>query len=748
MKNKKRILVVNYIKVLGFYDKMKMVKDMYAEVLVEIMARGIDSTFTYQIPDKLKDEIVVGKRVLVPFSKRKLEGFVMQVHSKKPEYDVKEILEVTDEHPVLNKELLELGTYMHKKTLATLISCYQTMLPAALKAHQGFYVSKKYDLWLVLKDCHYQGTSEKQNEILSFFEKSERILKKEAMKISSSSVKTLLKKGVLEEEKREVYRMQEETEKEEKKVTLNSEQQHALDEVLKSKDVFQPFLLFGVTGSGKTEVYMHIIEEILLDKKEVIVLVPEISLTPQMVDVFKRRFGNKVAILHSRLSNGEKYDEWRKIERKEVSIVIGARSAIFAPFTKIGCIIVDEEQTDTYRQENNPRYHAIDIALKRAEYYHCPVVLGSATPSIESFTRAKLGVYQLLELKERINKTLPQVKLLDMKDIVRTKNNIIGTPLLEKMNEVLKRKEQIILLLNRRGFSTIITCKECGFTHKCPNCDIPLTYHKATNSMRCHYCGYTHYRYVTCPECQSKHINEYGMGTEKLEQIVQELFPQVRTLRMDVDTTRLKGSHERIITKFKHHEADILIGTQMISKGLDFPNVTLVGVLNGDASLNIPDFRSSERTFQLLNQVSGRAGRGEKAGEVYIQGFNIDHYSIVLASRHDYETFYEEEMRLRKKLQYPPFTNLIVLRLKGKDFDVLNEEVHKIATFLHKQVKNTSILGPGAANMPKVNKIYQMQIILKYKHSKDVLKPVVYLNNHYKKHKKVTLEVDINPLHI
>ncbi len=720
---------------------------MYAEILVEIMARTMDKTFTYFVPKNLETEVMVGKRVLVPFSNRKLEGFVIGLHREKPDYKVKEISEVIDDHPVLNEELLELGKYMHRKTFANLISCYQTMLPVALKAHQKVEVKKRYESWLRLEKRE-PGTSKKQQEILNLFTKEVEIPKRRAIDCSASAVKTLLDKGILVEIKKEVYRLDQEEEKEEKRIVLNEEQEGALKAVLDKKNMFQPFLLYGVTGSGKTEVYMHIIEEILSDQKEVIVLVPEISLTPQMVHVFKKRFGNQVAILHSRLSRGEKYDEWRKIERKEVSIVIGARSAIFAPFTNLGCIIIDEEQTDTYRQENNPRYHAIDIALWRAKKHQCPVVLGSATPSIESFTRAKVGVYQLLQLKHRINHTLPQVTLVDMKDVVRTKNKVLSTVLLEKIKETLVHKEQVILLLNRRGFSTIITCKDCGYVHKCPNCDIPLTYHKGTNSMRCHYCGYTHYRYQTCPECNGTNLNEYGMGTEKLEQTVQALFKDARILRMDVDTTRTKGSHERLITKFRHHEADILIGTQMISKGLDFPNVTLVGVLNGDASLNIPDFRSSERTFQLLNQVSGRAGRGDKPGQVYIQSFNIDHYSIVLAARHDYESFYAEEMKIRKKLNYPPYTNLLVLRLQGKNLDHIVEEAHKITTFLHKQLKDVSILGPGMAQMPKVNNIYHMQIILKYKRRQDVLKPILYLNKHYQKHKQVTLEVDVEPLRI
>ena len=721
---------------------------MYVEVLVEITAKAIDKTFTYHVPNILEKDIVIGKRVVVPFASRKLEGFILNIHNNKPEYDVKDIISIVDEYAILNEEQIELGSYLSKKTFASLTSCFQTMLPAALKAHLGFTIPKKFVSYIYLNDDNYVPKNKSQEKIIELLKEKDGVLKKEISEISSSSLKTLLSKKIVYEEIKEIYRINDDIEKEEKKIVLNEEQKCVVDRVIACKNIFKPFLLFGVTGSGKTEVYMHIIEEMLKDGKEVIVLVPEISLTPQMVNLFKKRFGNLVAILHSRLSNGEKYDEWRKIEKKEVSIVIGARSAIFAPFTNLGCIIIDEEQTDTYRQENNPRYHAIDVALWRSKRHNCPMILGSATPSIESFTRAKVGVYELLTLKNRVNKSLPTVKLIDMKDMMRSKNKVISIELLEHMQLCLSRNEQIILLLNRRGFSTTITCKECGFTHKCPNCDIPLTYHKTTNSMRCHYCGYTTYRYKECPECHSSNINEFGMGTEKLEQTVKELFPNNRVIRMDVDTTTKKGSHERIVNKFRNHEYDILIGTQMISKGLDFPNVTLVGVLNGDASLNIPDFRSSERTFQLLNQVSGRAGRGDKQGFVYIQSFNIDHYSIVLASTNDYLTFYEQEINIRKKLMYPPFMNLLVIRITSKDYNKAYEEGKKMVTFLNSKLKNVIVLGPSSANMPKINNIYYLQIIIKYKKTKEIYNEVKYLNDHYKKNNKVKVEMDFNPLHI
>ena len=652
---------------------------MYAEVLVEIKAKRIDKTFTYSIPSNLN--VQIGVRVLVPFGKQKLEGFVLNIINDKPDYPVKDIISVIDETPVINKEMMKLGKYISKKTLANLISCYQSMLPAALKAKKGFTVNKKYITYLVLVDKGFIPKLSKQKEVLKLFEEKNEVLKSDANKISVSSVKTLIDKNIVKEIKKETYRIDDEENIEEKHIVLNDEQSIVVNRVTNSLNTFKPFLLFGVTGSGKTEVYMHIIEKVLEQGKEVIVLVPEISLTPQIVNLFKQRFGNKIAILHSRLNDGEKYDEWRKIERKEVSIVIGARSAIFAPFTNLGLIIIDEEHTNTYKQENNPRYHAIDIALYRAKTYNCPVLLGSATPSIESFTRAKTGIYELLTMKKRVNNNLPKVYLIDMKDEIRKGNRVISELLKNSIQDRLDKNEQVILLLNRRGYSTVMTCKDCGLVDKCPNCDIPLTFHKNSGKMKCHYCGFEKNRMYICPNCRSKEISQFGMGTEKLEQEINIMFPNARTIRMDIDTTRKKGAHEQIINDFRSEKYNILIGTQMISKALDSKKVTLVGVVNGDASLNIPDFRSGERTFQLLNQVAGRAGRADLPGMVVIQGFNIEHYSITLASTHNYLSFYNEEMNLRKLLGYPPFYNLALLKIMGTDYEKCNIESKKIFTY-------------------------------------------------------------------
>ena len=715
---------------------------MKVDVLVELKVKGIDQTFTYLVPENLKDKIQVGIRVLVPFGRQQLEGFVVNINNKELDYKLKEIIDIIDLEPVLTSEMLELGKYISNKTLCNLISAYQTMLPRALKAKKGLNINKKYITYLNLnKD--YIPKNDKQKEIIELLKNGE-VLKSDVVKISSSSVRTLIEKGIIIEVKKEIYRLNDKNIKEENKIILNKDQSKVVNRVLEFKNDFRPFLLHGITGSGKTEVYMHIIEEVIKLDKEVIVLVPEISLTPQLVNNFKKRFGNMIAILHSALNDGEKYDEWRKIVNKEVKIAIGARSCIFAPFTNLGMIIIDEEHSDTYKQENNPRYNAIDIAVKRCRTYNCPLILGSATPSIESYTRAKNNIYELLKLEKRVNNTLPIVKLIDMKDEIRKGNKLFSEELHDSIINCLEKNEQVILLLNRRGYSTVITCHNCGNTIKCPNCDIPLTYHKTTNKLNCHYCDYTTYKPNKCPNCNSLNMQDLGMGTEKLEEEVKKVF-NARVVRMDVDTTAKKGSHERIINDFKNKKYDILIGTQMISKGLDFEDVTLVGVINGDASLNIPDYRSSERTFSLLNQVAGRSGRSKKQGKVIIQGFNIDHYSIVKSSQNDYIGFYNEEMRIRKLLKYPPYYNLTLIKISSKDYNECVKESKKIHSYLSRNIKDVIILGPSNCNMPKINNIYYVQIILKYKNTNLIIDSLKFIINQYNKNKIVNVDIDINP---
>ncbi|NRC64211.1 primosomal protein N' [Enterococcus faecalis] len=504
-------------------------------------------------------------------------------------------------------------------------------------------------------------------------------------------------------------------------LSLNAEQQVAVETILQSvqEQQSQTYLLEGITGSGKTEVYLQVIAEVLNQGKTAIMLVPEISLTPQMVQRFKSRFGEHVAVMHSGLSQGEKYDEWRKIERGEAEVVVGARSAIFAPIENIGVIIIDEEHEASYKQEETPRYHARDLAIWRSEYHHCPVVLGSATPSLESRARAQKNVYQRLRLTQRANQaaTLPTIDVVDMRQEVENGNvSSFSMSLQEKLQERLEKNEQSVLLLNRRGYSSFVMCRDCGYVLPCPNCDISLTLHMDSKTMKCHYCGHEERIPYRCPNCGQDKIRYYGTGTQKVEEELQTLLPDSRILRMDVDTTRRKGAHEKILRTFGEGQADILLGTQMIAKGLDFPNVTLVGVLNADTALNLPDFRSSERTFQLLTQVSGRAGRAEKPGEVIIQSFNPEHYAIQLAKAQDYEDFYTKEMYIRHRGDYPPYYFTVQITASHPEENEAAKQMFQIATKLKQGLSPQAILlGPTPNAIMRVNNRYFYQVIIKYK---------------------------------
>lgn len=501
---------------------------------------------------------------------------------------------------------------------------------------------------------------------------------------------------------------------------LTPEQQRAvaqIDQAITAKNA-TTFLLEGVTGSGKTEVYLQAIAHALSQGRSALMLVPEISLTPQMVQRVKERFGKDVAMLHSALSDGERYDEWRRIERKEAKVVVGARSAIFAPLDDLGLIIIDEEHEASYKQEDMPRYQARDVALWRGKYHNCPVVLGSATPDLATRARAQKGVYQQLDLTKRINgSSLPQVTLVDMREAVKTAPAPdFSQVLLDQITERLARKEQVVLMLNRRGYSSFVLCRDCGFVLKCPNCDVSLTLHMDTHSMKCHYCGHEEAIPNRCPSCDSKKIRYYGTGTQKVQAELEKLLPKARILRMDVDTTRKKGAHERLLAKFGAHEADILLGTQMIAKGLDFPEVTLVGVLNADTALSLPDYRSSERTFQLLTQVSGRAGRADKTGQVVIQTYNPEHYAIQLACRQDYEQFFFYEMNLRHLNNYPPYYYTIKITVSAKSEAEAAKESFAIKKGLDQCLSPQAlVLGPTPSSILKIKNRFYYQLVIKYK---------------------------------
>lgn len=720
---------------------------MIAGVLVELSNKNIDRIFEYDIPSNLISKIKIGIRVLVPFGNMKLEGFVLSISdNKSTDKELRSIIDVIDDTVVLNDELLELGKIMQKNTLSTLISCYQVMLPKALKAKNGSVVNVKYDTYYKLSGLDFSNIkfTDKQMEIINLFNSRDKILRQELVSISSSSVNTLLKKGVLIEEKREHYRLKY-SDNNSVIYKLTSDQEKVVSEVINSDS--STYLLHGVTGSGKTEVYMAIIEHYLNLGKSCIVLVPEISLTPQMVSRFQNRFGDKIAAIHSALSDGEKYDEWRRIYRGEASIVIGARSAIFAPLKNIGVIIIDEEHSDSYKQSDpNPRYSAKDIALIRAKHHNCSVIFGSATPSLEAMARANKGVYKLLSLPNRVNgKSLPKVKIIDMNMGIRSSKGHFSLELLDAINKRIVNNEQVILLLNRRGYSSFVTCRSCGYTYKCPNCDITLTYHKSSNTLRCHYCGYGSGVSDICPSCKEKSLNNLGVGTQRIEEEINKYVVGAKVLRMDYDTTSRKGMHEKMINSFKNQEYNILLGTQMVAKGLDFSNVTLVGVINADTSLNIPDFRSSENTFSLLSQVAGRSGRSEKEGEVFIQTYNPDHYAISLASKHDYLSFFNEEMKIRRQLKYPPYCFICNIRISGKDALYIYEESCKIKRSLDRNLKDVILLGPSTCSLYKINNIFRYNIIIKYKNNDglyDVLEKIV---EHYKSNNKIRIDIDFNP---
>ncbi len=719
---------------------------MVALVLVEVMSRTVDKTFSYNIPKELIDDVAVGKRVVVPFGRKQVEGFVLEiVDDITSDYHLKDIISVNNDI-VLTEELLSLGRAVSKSTLAPLISCYQAMLPKALKIKQKKEITKKYETYYKVIDNSFK-LSDKQAEIVNII-KDKTVSEKELVnikKISKARLNLLVEKKVLAKELRESYRLEHNDISEEKN-KLTPLQEKVVKEIIDSSDTV--YLLHGVTGSGKTEVYMTLIEEGIKRGKQSIVLVPEISLTPQTLARFEKRFGKRVAVFHSALSEGEKYDEYRRVARGEVNVIVGTRSAIFAPLKDISYIIMDEEHSDSYKQENSPRYDTKMVALERCKYHKAKLILGSATPTLESYARALKGVYHLVNLKKRVGgRSLPKVEFVDMNKALATAKGHFSLELIKRIEETLRRGEQVILLLNRRGYSSVLSCKNCGYVMKCPNCDISLTYHKTNNMLRCHYCGYaTNYPKV-CPECKEEALRDLGVGTEKIEEEVKSLFGNSKVLRMDVDTTSKKNAHQKIIESFGKGEANILIGTQMVAKGLDFPNVTLVGVLNTDTSLMIPDFRSSEATFDLLSQVAGRSGRA-KEGLVVFQTYNKDHYAISCASNHDYLTFYKEEMAIRKMMKYPPYYYLVLVKISGKDENSCLKEAVRCEKVLKKYLDKTILLGPTKAMIFKKMNIYTYQIILKYQYQDNLYEILDKLLNYYATKKIVEVSVTFNPVHL
>ena len=716
---------------------------MLASVIIEYSVKSLNKVFDYKIPEDLKDIIRVGHKVIVPFGKVEVEGFVLKIHNNiDSALEYRSIIKIQESDFYLNEELLKLGKYMSDFLLCNLISCYQVMLPKALKASLKTNINRKYITKVSLnKEIDIDGyiLEHKRNtgeiSIINSLKEGEKEKKE-----FGSSLKKLIEKGIVVENKYEVNR-EVATDFLKKDISLTDGQLKAVNEILNSND--DKFLLYGVTGSGKTEVYIELLKRVLKLNKTGIVLVPEISLTPQIVARFKGVFGDNVAVFHSSLSEGEKYDEYRRIMNGEVSLVVGARSAVFAPLKNIGLIIIDECQSQTYKQENTPKYNAIDIAFKRSEYNNAKVIMGSATPSLEQYARGKKGVFHLINLPSRISGRLPSFEIVDMDKEAKKHNYIISDKLDKEIKSALERKEQVILLLNRRGYSTFLSCTNCGFVYKCPNCDISLIYHKSSNSYSCHYCGYRCQKSDVCPSCHEEAIKDLGLGTEKLESMIAKKY-NVEVLRMDADTTSTKNAHQKLIKEFSSGKYSILVGTQMISKGLNFENVSLVGTINSDASLSIPDFRSSEKTYELLSQTAGRVGRFNLPGKVIIQTYNPTNYVYKSVVKNDFDAFFNYEMNIRKKLMYPPYYYICNILITSATFNEAGDAANKVKKFIDSKLneKEFIVLGPSVSSIVRLNNKYRFNIMIKYKKIDNLLPVMREVNNI--NIKNVSIDININ----
>ena len=660
----------------------------YASVVIRL---PIDKAFSYRVPEKLEGAIDIGKRVWVPFGKRRVVGYVVDLLDKVDIDDVRPIESVIDEKPIICGELVSLTKWI-----------------------SDYYVCS----WGEAIDAAIPG-----------------VLKK-----GKTSVRP--KKPFRHERPRKTFDL-----------SPTEEQKEALKEINASLDEsrFLVFLLHGITASGKTEVYLQAISHALKKNRSGIVLVPEISLTPQTVERFKSRFGDSVAVMHSGLLGSRRFHEYKRIRDGEARIVVGARSAIFAPVRDLGLVIVDEEHETSYKQENVPRYHAREAAIKRAELTDSTVILGSATPSLESYYNALNGKYKLIELTKRIrDMDLPKVNIIDMRKELYQRHyaTVFSRPLRENIERVMAKREQAMLFLNRRGFSTFVSCRNCGDVQRCKKCDSVLVYHYSKKKMVCHYCNFCADPPQICPKCRSSYVKYFGMGTERVESELHRYFPEEKMDRMDTDTTKKRGSHDRILGKFKRHNISILVGTQMIAKGLDFPRVTLVGVISADTTLNLPDFRASERTFNLLTQVAGRAGRGTEGGRVLIQTYTPDHYAIKTASSHDYRSFYKREIVSRKELGLPPFVNLLRVMLSSRKEERVIKASEALAKIIKKTMKSVKILGPAPAVISKIRNRYRWNIVLKAKEAEPAAILLKEILKNLKKPAGVGITVDVDPISV
>ena len=740
---------------------------MIAEIIINRTAKRLNRTFDYKVPLELEELIMIGSTVLVPFGKSSTleEGYVVGI-KENTTYEVKEIIKI--KHNLTEKQI-ELAKWMAKRYFCNISDCIKQMLTPGTKSKKAekniqdktinaVYLKKEIDE--IQFDIEIgKIKSEKQKKILQFLKSNEGATVPEIELFTDGSraiVKTLEKNGYVEIIEKKIERNPLANKKIEKteNLTLTDEQQNAYNKVASdiTTNSYEQFLLYGVTGSGKTEVYLQLIGKALEQNKTAIVLVPEISLTPQMIDRFIARFNkDEIAVLHSKLSIGERYDEWNKIKEGKAKIIIGARSAIFAPTENIGIIIIDEEHDSSYKSEAIPKYDAKEIAKKIAKENNCPLVLGSATPDLVTYYKAQQGKITLLKLTKRANNSkLPEVEIVDLKmELANGNRSMLSVKLHDEIEQNLKEHRQTILFLNRRGFSTFIMCRECGYTVKCKNCNISMTYHKTENKLKCHYCGYEENVVTICPECHSNKIRYFGTGTQKLEQEINKIFPEASTIRMDIDTVTKKNSHEEILNKFKNENIDILIGTQMVVKGHHFPNVTLVGVIAADSSLNIDDYRANERTFQILTQVAGRAGREQLDGKVVIQTYNPDNFSIICAQKQDYEMFYNTEIALREQLKYPPFCDIILIGFNSLVEKELIDASAKIYNYLKNNLdgQEFNVLKPMPSPIDKIQNRYRWRIIVKgnmTEAANNVLNTCLrkFYNSNYK---NTRVTVDVNP---
>ena len=708
----------------GLFFEVKHVEKLYAGVIVDVRAEAVNRIFQYAIPERYRATIEIGHRVLVPFGRRKLEGYVVELTDELEveKERLRSILKPLDPEPAILPSLVELARWMGETYAGLFSEALQYMLPPARRYGRERVGVKTAQLVTLLEpEPQLRKNAWVQRRVVEVLQaRGGRLLAPELLALaetSTSTLRALAERGIIALEDVRVERKVEVEPLPDPQLVLTARQHEAVATILAELEgERRPVLLHGVTGSGKTEVYLQVIAEVLRRGRQAIVLVPEIALTPQMLGRFAARFPDRVTVLHSALSLGERFDQWCKIREGRVDVVIGARSAVFAPLPRLGLIILDEEHERTYKQEEGSiRYQTREVAIKRCQLTGGQVVLGSATPAVESYHRALQGQYILAELPERVeSRPLPKIEVVDMREeFAQGNRSMFSRRLREELEDLVGTERQAIILLNRRGFANFVLCRECGEVLDCPNCQVSLTYHKGVNRLKCHYCLHQEVLPQKCPRCASRYLRQFGVGTEQLEETLAQEFPELKTLRLDADTTRRKGAHSAILRQFAQGQAQVLIGTQMVAKGLDFPQVTLVGVLAADLSLRFPDIRSSERTFQLLTQVAGRSGRGELPGLVIVQAYEPGHFAIEAARSHDYLGFYRKEIGFRRALGYPPFRQLTRILCSGPQTEA-EEGCRRIAAhLLARGIPQVDLVGPFPAPIGRIQGRYRWQVLVK-----------------------------------